>query len=139
MLPQITDSQFNTVGLILVACITIVPTTLAAYWSHRANSNSKDAKTSAAGALHEVKANGGMTDPEPTLKDYVMFVGETASSNSRRLNEMEEMFSSHLQHSQLMDSALARVFFAIRPDIKLPEEADYLNGEESDDEGQSAS
>lgn len=109
MVPMMTDEQFNTVGLILVAIITIIPTTLAAVYARRANTNSAD-------ALHEVKSNGGMSDPDPTLKDYVKYVGENAERTTRRVSAIEELLDKHIQHSNIMDDAIARVFLKIRPD-----------------------
>lgn len=112
----ISDAQFNSVALILIALIGIIPATLAAVWSRSAKHSSAEAKNNSAGTLHEVKANGGMSDPDPTLKDYIKFVGENVEMNSRRIDKFEEMFSEHLKHSRLMDSALAEVFFAVKKD-----------------------
>lgn len=129
MFPLITDSQFNSLVLVLVAFIGIVPATLAAIWSRgarthslEANKNANEAKENSAGALHEVKANGGMDDPDPTLKDYIKWVGENVARNSRRLDNVESDLSSHIKHSQIMDAALAEVFFVVRPDMKLTSE-----------------
>lgn len=116
-LPLISDENFNSLMLVVIAFIGIVPTTLAAYWSRQAKSNSVEAKVNSAGALHEVKANGGMSDPDPTLKDYIVFVGENVDSQGRRLGGLEELVADHIRHSQFMDQALARVFLHIRPDL----------------------
>ena len=73
----------NTVGTILVSAITIIPATLAAVWS-------RDNKKTNKATLHEVQANGGMTDPDPTLKDYIKFVGENTIIMSKRLERFED-------------------------------------------------
>lgn len=134
MFPLITDSQLDSLALIVVAIIGIVPATLAAFWARgarthslEANKNANEAKENSAGALHEVKANGGMDDPDPTLKDYIKWVGENVARNSRRIDSIEEDLSSHIRHSKVMDAALAEVFFVVRPDTRLPEE-DRLTG-----------
>lgn len=124
MIPLITDSQFNSLALIIIAIVGIIPATIAAVYSRRANQNSAEAKTNSAGALHEVKANGGMDDPDPTLKDYVKFVGEVGEKNDRRLDRLEDLLDQHLKHSKIMDAALAEVFFVVKPDLK---KEDFIN------------
>lgn len=117
MAPLLTDAQFNSIALIIVAVITIIPTTLAAYWARTAKSNSEEAKENSAGALHEVKANGGMSDPDPTLKDYVKFVGENVESLARRQSRLEDTLEAHLAESKIMNSALAQVYLHVKPDL----------------------
>lgn len=116
MNPLLSDEQFNTIGLIIIAAIGIVPATLAAVWSRSAKTNSVEAKHNSAGALHEVKANGGMSDPDPTLKDYIKFVGEKVEQHGRRVDSIEDLLSEHLRHSKMMDQALAEVFFKVMHD-----------------------
>lgn len=117
MAPLLTDAQFNSIALIIVAVITIIPTTLAAYWARTAKSNSEEAKENSAGALHEVKENGGMSDPDPTLKDYVKFVGESVESLARRQSRLEDTLEAHLAESKIMNSALAQVYLHVKPDL----------------------
>lgn len=106
----------------MIAAISIIPTTLAAIWSKSAQRNSVEANANSAGALHEVRSNGGMSDPDPTLKDYVRFVGELAEKDDRRLDKVEELLEEHLRHSKIMDAALAEVFFVVKPDMRDKEE-----------------
>lgn len=115
----ITDDQWNSLSLVVVAAIGIVPATLAAVWSRGAKNNSVEANANAAGALHEVKANGGMSDPDPTLKDYIKFVGERVELNHSRMDKLEELLTEHLRHSKIMDQALAEVYLAVHPDLDL--------------------
>lgn len=121
----LSEGNANSLALIVVAAIGIVPATLAAFWSRTARNNSLEARDNAvearensAGALHEVKANGGMSDPDPTLKDYIKHVGETMAADSRRVDRIEALLESHLKHSKMMDSILAEVFFAVKPETK---------------------
>lgn len=109
---MITDGQWTAIASIVVAAIAAVPATLAARWSRQANAN-------AGKALHEVKANGGMSDPDPTLKDYIKYVGESVEQHSRRLNNVEALLDEHLKHSRVMDRALAAVFLEVKPDLDL--------------------
>lgn len=118
MLPLISDAQFlGAVGLISSA-IAIIPATLAAIWARSAKQNSSEAMDNSAGALHEVKANGGMSDPDPTLKDYIKFVGENVERLGRRMDHTEGLLDDHLKHSKVMDAVLAEVFFVVKPDLK---------------------
>jgi hypothetical protein len=129
MYPLISDAQFGSIALVIAGAIAIVPSTLAAIWSHSAKHNSVEANANSAGALHEVRANGGMADPDPTLKDYVKYVGEFAEKNDREIAEVRNLLEAHLKHSQVMDKALAEVYFAIRPTMKHgdddPSEEDF--------------
>lgn len=133
-----TDVYVSTLGLIIVAIITGIPVTLAAYWGYKAKvnsdearvnsavavvnsaaaeQNSAEARQNSADAIHELKANGGMLEPNPTLNDKVNYVIEIAESDHRRLDSVVELLDAHLKHSKLMDQALAEVFFVVKPDI----------------------
>lgn len=134
MIPLLTDAQFNSIALILIAAIGIIPATMAAVWSRssrtnsiEANQNAKEARDNSAGTLHEVKANGGMTGPDPTLKDIMKYVGEIAAQDSRRMDRIEELIENHIRHSNLMDSVLAEVFFAVKPDLRSKDLEDLMN------------
>jgi hypothetical protein len=116
--PLITDARFESLVTLGIAVITAGPIILGAYWAKTANYNSKQARQNSADALHEVKANGGMSDPDPTLKDYIKFVGESVEQNTRRTDKIEALLEEHLKHSRIMDSALAEVFMAVKPDLK---------------------
>lgn len=112
MTPMLSDGHLTILASVIVAAIGIVPGTLAAIWSRKAKTNSE-------GALHEVKANGGMSDPDPTLKDYIKYVGENGEHLSRRVNNLEVLLDEHLKHSRIMDRALAEVFMTVRPELDL--------------------
>ena len=112
-----TQSTLALICLVLSTLIGIVPATLAAIWSRSSKKNSIEANENSAGALHEVRANGGMSDPDPTLKDYIKFVGENVENNTRNINKITEILQEHLEHSKFMDAALAEVFLAVRPKI----------------------
>lgn len=134
MLPLLTDAQFNSLALILIAAIGIIPATLAAFWSRsaknnsiEANQNSIQAKENSASALHEVKDNGGMSEPDPTLKDYIKWVSEMLSSEGRRIDSIENLLDAHLKHSKIMDAALAEVFFVVKPDLKRDDLEELIN------------
>lgn len=150
MILLLTDPQFQTVGLILVAIIGIVPATLAAIWSRTAKANSAEAKENSASALHEVMTNGGMSDPNPNLNDHVKYQTQMAERLLdvalplvSQVNEIDERFKQHLQetqpvkelveqldknlnshikHSQVMDKALAEVYLKVKPDVHLGSE-----------------
>jgi hypothetical protein len=127
MVPLLTESAADSLVLIVVACIGIIPATLAAFWARTAKNNSNEAKENSAGALHEVKANGGMLDPDPTLKDYVHWLGDMMSSDSRRIDKIESILDNHIKHSKVMDAALAEVFFVVKPDLKRDDLDELLN------------
>lgn len=123
MTPLLSDSQFNSLALVLIAIVGIIPATLAAYWSRsarkesqEANANSAEAKENSASALHEVQTNGGMSDPKPNLNDHVKYQTEMTEWLVRTVNSIDKRFCDHLEHSQLMDQALAEVYMKVRPD-----------------------
>lgn len=118
MIAQLSDARFDSLIQLLISAVTIVPAIAAAFWAKSAQRSSTEAKENSAGALHEVKSNGGMSDPDPTLKDYIKFVGEIVEKDGRRLDKLEELLDQHLKHSKIMDAALAEVFFVVKPDLK---------------------
>lgn len=129
-----TDAQFQSLALIITAAIAIIPATMAAVWSRSAKSNSMEAnrnateaKENSAGALHEVKANGGMSEPDPTLNDKINHLIEMSAAGDRRMDNLDAKFEDHLRHSKVMDSALAEVFFAVKPDLKRDELDEVFN------------
>lgn len=87
---EIQETVVTTVGAIFVASITIIPSTIAAWLAYKSQASSK--KT-----LHEVQNNGGMSDPDPTLKDYVRYVGENTILMSKRLEKLEAKFDRYLE------------------------------------------
>lgn len=121
MIILLSDARFESLTFVITSLIAIVPATCAAIWAHSAKKSSAEANTNSAGALHEVKANGGMSDPDPTLKDYIRYVGEIVEKDGRRIDKMESLLDDHLKHSKIMDAALAEVFFVVKPDLKLLE------------------
>lgn len=116
MTPLLSDAQFNSIALILIAAIGIIPATLAAYWSRGAKKESKDAKENSEKALHEVATNGGMSDPNPNLNDHVKYQTEMLESLITEFNDLKTDFGAHLVHSKTMDEALAELYLQIRPE-----------------------
>lgn len=117
MLALITDAQFDSVATFLAAGVAIIPATLAAVWSRTAKKNSGEAKSSSAEALHEVKSNGGMSDPDPTLKDYIKFVGQEMEDQGVRLENLDKTLQEHLRHGKMMDEALAEVYMQVMKEV----------------------
>lgn len=115
MTPLLSDAQFNSIALILIAAIGIIPATMAAYYSRGAKKDSKDAKENSAKALHEVATNGGMSDPNPNLNDHVKYQTEMLESLISELSDLKADFGAHLVHSKTMDEALAELYLQIRP------------------------
>jgi hypothetical protein len=103
--PYFTDAQFQTLGLVVVAAITIVPATLAAIWSRQSKTNSKI-------TADEVKSNGGMSDPVPNVNDHIKYQTEMLESIVFRLDNQDQILGDHLAKSNLMDQALAEVYLA---------------------------
>lgn len=123
----ITDSQFNSLALVLIAVITIVPTTLSAYWSRKAKNNSADAASSSAEAAAEVRTNGGMTDPNPNVNDHIKYQTEMLEKLMpiiTRQENTENMLEEHLTHSKIMDQALSQVYFKVMTDTPIDESGD---------------
>lgn len=112
----VSDAQFNSIALVIIAVITIVPTTLAAYWSRGAKKESNQANANSAKALHEVATNGGMSDPNPNLNDHVKYQTEMLENLGKELADLKTDFSAHLTHSRTMDEALAELYLQIRPE-----------------------
>ena len=108
--PMITDAQFNSVALVVVALITIVPTTLAAYWA-------RSAKNSSAEAAREIVTNGGMDDPNPNVNDHIKYQTEMLEGLTERQDNHEQLLANHIAHSQLMDRALAEVYLTVKPSL----------------------
>lgn len=112
MLPLITDAQFNSVALVVIAVIGIVPTTLAAFWSRSAKKNSAE-------AADQVRTNGGMSDPNPNVNDHIKYQTQMLEQLVERQDNTEELLANHISHSRLMDSALAEVYLAVKPSKAL--------------------
>lgn len=110
----LTDPQFNSLAIVVVALITIVPTTLAAYWAKSANKNSAD-------TAREVRTNGGMGDPNPNINDHVKYQTNMLERLVERQDNHEKLLANHIAHSRVMDAALAEVYLAVRPTVKMRE------------------
>lgn len=130
----LSDGRFNSIALIIIAVVTIIPAMLSAYWSRKAGKNSVEArdnsiqaKENSAGALHEVKSNGGMLEPDPTLKDKINYLIDLAQKDGRRIDKLDANFELHLKHSRIMDAALAEVFFVVKPDLKRDDLEEIIN------------
>lgn len=115
MVPLLTDGQFNSVALVCVAAITIIPTTLAAYWA-------RSAKKSSAETADQVRTNGGMSDPNPNVNDHIKYQTEMLEGLVERQAEHDKLLSGHIKHSRIMDRALAKVYLVVRPDLKFDDE-----------------
>ena len=116
MLPHITDSQFNSVALVVVALITIIPVTLTAFWSRSAQKNSAAAKVSAAEAADQVRTNGGMSDPNPNLNDHVKYQTELLEKLQDvpyRLGTLETAFEDHVAVANTMGRGMAEMYLHI--------------------------
>lgn len=110
--PAITDAQFNSLALVIIAMITIIPTTLAAFWSNSANRNS-------AATAKQVRTNGGMDDPDPNINDHIKYQTEMLERLTERQDNHEMLLANHIAHSKIMDSALAEVYLQVRPTSRL--------------------
>lgn len=124
MLPLITDSQFNSVALVVIALIGIAP----ALYAKSANKNSKEAKEnsqaaadSVAEVAHELRNNGGMEDPNPNLNDHIKYQTEmlekvvgTVQTIGDSLVDVDTRLAEHLDHSEIMDTALADVYSMLK-------------------------
>lgn len=86
---------------VIIALITTLPATYAAWAAHKS-------KQAAGQALHEVKENGGMSDPDPTLKDYIRHVGENTVIQGQRLERLERKFDDYINHTSAMMAKLAK-------------------------------
>lgn len=117
------DALLVAVVSIIVAGIGIIPATLAAIWS-------RNAKTTSNAALHEVKTNGGIHKPNPTLKDYVKSAAESTQVDAGRIERIESLLEEHLEDCRedrkrraVMDTALAELYLAHRS--KQTSDADF--------------
>lgn len=113
MLPLVSDAQFNSVAAVIIAVVTITPTTLAAVWS-------RQAKTMGAQAVREVQSNGGMQDPNPNMNDHIKYQTElleelrgTVATIGSSLIDVDERFSEHLAESQMMNEAFAKLYLKV--------------------------
>jgi len=110
--PLLTDAQFNSVALVMVAFITIVPTTLAAFWA-------RSAKNSSAETAREVLTNGGMESDIPNVNDHIKYQTEMLEGLVERQDNHEQLLANHIAHSKIMDSALAEVYLTVKPTIRM--------------------
>lgn len=115
MLPMVTDNQFNSIALVVIAVIGIVPTTLAAFWARSAKNNSQE-------AADQVKTNGGMSDPNPNVNDHIKYQTEMLETVLGRQENLEQLVSNHISHSQIMDTALAEVYLYVKPGMMFERE-----------------
>lgn len=112
MLPLLTDSQFNSVALVAIAFVGIVPTTLAAYWAKGAKNRSEETAA-------EVRTNGGMTDPNPNVNDHIKYQTELLEGLVGRQDNTEKLLADHISVSRVMNQALAEVYLTVQPSKKL--------------------
>jgi len=112
MSPLITDPQFNSIAIVIVALITIIPTTLAAWWA-------RSAKNSSAETAREVVTNGGMESPIPNVNDHIKYQTEMLEGLVERQDNTEKLLANHISHSRVMDAALAEVYLTVKPTIRM--------------------
>lgn len=131
--PLLSDPQVNSIAIVMVAIVGAVPVILSAKWSREARSNSQEAKSNSAQALHEVETNGGMESPLPNLNDHVKYQTSMAEEMLKLINRMDERFDDHLdeaadakkllmdhiEHSKVMDKALAEVYLKVKPGMTI--------------------
>lgn len=110
--PLLTDPQFNSIAIVVVAVITIIPTTLAAYWA-------RSAKQSSAETAREVLTNGGMESPLPNVNDHIKYQTMMLEQLVERQDNTERLLGNHIAHSQVMDAALAEVYLTVKPTIRM--------------------
>lgn len=115
MLLLLSDAKFDSLTSIFLGLITIIPATLAALYARSAKKDSSEAKQNSADTLHEIATNGGMADPNPNLNDHVKYQTEMTEWLVESVKIMQSKFDSHLEHSKVMDQALAEVYMEVRP------------------------
>lgn len=115
MHPLLSDSQFNSLALIIIAGLGLIGTLFSAYWARGAKDQAKEAKQNSEQALHEVSTNGGMSDPNPNLNDHVKYQTEMMEWIVRNHQGLRTDFDKHLKHSAIMDQALAELYLKDRP------------------------
>jgi len=132
-IPLLSDPQVNSIAIVMVAIVGAIPVVLSAKWSREAKSNSQEAKSNSAQALQEVETNGGMESPLPNLNDHVKYQTQMAEQMLKLVNRMDERFTDHLddaedakklltdhiEHSKIMDKALAEVYLKVKPGITI--------------------
>lgn len=138
MLPLLSDQKFNSIALIVIAVVGLVPVLLSAYWSRSAKKssaeaviNSAEARSSAEAAAQEVLTNGGMTDPNPNLNDHVKYqtaMLEALQGVPDRMSKIEADFAEHLKFSSFMGQGMAEMYLHVmgrevpKPEASKPEE-----------------
>jgi|SRR6478609_5700093 len=110
--PLLTDPQFNSIAIVVVAVITIIPTTLAAFWA-------RSAKQSSAETAREVLTNGGMESEIPNVNDHIKYQTEMLERLVERQDNHEQLLANHISHSKVMDAALAEVYLTVKPTIRM--------------------
>lgn len=110
--PLLTDPQFNSIAIVVVSVITIIPTTLAAYWA-------RSAKQSSAETAREVMTNGGMESELPNVNDHIKYQTEMLEGLVERQDNHEQLLANHIAHSRVMDAALAEVYLMVKPSDKM--------------------
>lgn len=116
MLPLISDARFNSIALVIIAVVGIVPLTLTAYYSRGAKKNSQAAADSAHAAAKEVLTNGGMSDPNPNLNDHVKYqteMLERLQGLPERMDKLEGEFQEHIQYAAYMGRGMAEMYLEV--------------------------
>lgn len=110
--PLLTDPQFNSIAIVVVAIVTIIPTTLAAFWA-------RSAKQSSAEVSREVMTNGGMESLVPNVNDHIKYQTTMLETLVERQDNTEQLLANHISHSKVMDAALAEVYLTVKPTIRM--------------------
>jgi hypothetical protein len=106
MIPLLADAGWYSIASILTAFIAIVPATLAAIWSRKSKSNT-------ASVLEEVRTNGGMGDPNPNINDHIKYQTQMMEKIVDKVSDVDDRLNDHLDHSKVMDKALAEVYLTV--------------------------
>jgi hypothetical protein len=116
MTPLLADAGWYSLASIVTAFIAIVPATLAAIWSRKSKSNT-------ASVLEEVRTNGGMGDPNPNINDHIKYQTQMMEKVVDKVIDVDERLTDHLNHSKVMDKALAEVYLQVMKDAEPRDES----------------
>lgn len=122
--PLLTDPQVNSIAIVIVAVITIIPTTLAAFWA-------RSAKQSSAETAREVMTNGGMESELPNVNDHIKYQTAMLEGLVERQDNHEQLLANHIAHSRVMDAALAEVYMTVKPSNKMKLMLEDLNNDKT--------
>lgn len=130
----LSDAQFNSLALVVIALITTVGAFITTRNSSKAKSNSADAKQNSeeakrnseeakqnsADVLNEVQTNGGMSSPEPNLNDHIKHQTKVLEEISEMILSVDDRLKDHLKSHKFLDPALAKLYLTVKPDGVFP-------------------